>query len=228
MSNIIYMIQIIFGLNNYIDICWCLMTNLNKYNIILNMLWLQKHDLQTSFAHRSLTFNFDYCIIYCLFNECFIIIYNDDASKKQYKFSDKHKKYDDIFEIFAYAFNQIINKKNYDLIIMWSKHFELLNQSKSDDRYLCVIMINEIIAIIAKDYKKFFIKNNKFFLTIDELKKRLFEHYHDRIKIFNFKTINKLSSHKKIDYNINLQFKIIFSIKKIYELFCEQALIIKT
>ena len=37
MSNIIYMIQIIFNLNNHIDICWCLMTNLNKYNIILNM-----------------------------------------------------------------------------------------------------------------------------------------------------------------------------------------------
>ena len=89
-------------------------------------------------------------------------------------------------------------------------------------------MINEITAIIAKDYKKFFIKNNKFFLTIDELKKRLLEHYHDRIKIFNFKTVNKLSSHKKIDHNIDLQFKTIFLTKKIYELFREQALIIKT
>ena len=163
-----------------------------------------------------------------MFNECFIVIYSDDASKKQHKFFDKHKKYDDIYEIFAYAFNQMINKKNHDLIVMWSKHFELLNQSKSNDRYLCVIMINEITAIIAKNYKKFFIKNNKLFLTIDELKKRLFEHYHDRIKIFNFKTINKLSSHKEIDHNINLQFEIISSTKKIYEFFREQALIIKT
>ena len=89
-------------------------------------------------------------------------------------------------------------------------------------------MINEIIAIIAENYKKFFVKNNKLFLTIDELKKRLFEHYHDRVKIFNFKTINKLSLHKKIDHNIDLQFKTIFLIKKIYELFREQALIIKT
>ena len=79
-------------------------------------------------------------------------------------------------------------------------------------------MINEIIAIIAKNYEKFFIKNNKFSLTIDELKKRLPEHYYDRIKIFNFKTINKLSSHKEIDHNIDLQFKVIFSAKKIYEL----------
>ena len=89
-------------------------------------------------------------------------------------------------------------------------------------------MINEIIAIIAKDYEKFFVKNNKFFLMIDELKKRLFEHYHDRIKIFNLKTINKLSSHKKIDHNIDLQFETIFSTKKVYEFFREQALIIKT
>ena len=42
--NIIHMIQIIFSLNNHINTCWCLMTNLNKYNIILNMSWLQKHD----------------------------------------------------------------------------------------------------------------------------------------------------------------------------------------
>ena len=204
------------------------MTNLSKYDIILNMSWLQKHDFQISFVHWSLTFNFNYCMINCLFNECFIVIYNDDASKKQHKFFDKHKKYDDIYEIFAYTFNQIIKKKNHDLIVMWSEHFKLLNQSESNDRYLCVIMINEIIAIIAKNYEKFFIKNNKFFLTIDELKKRLFKHYHDRIKIFNLKTINKLSSHKKIDHNIDLQFETISSAKKIYELSREQALIIKT
>ena len=89
-------------------------------------------------------------------------------------------------------------------------------------------MINEIIAIIAKNYKKFFIKNNKFFLTIDELKKRLSEHYHDRIKIFNLKTVNKVLSYKKIDHNIDLQFEAIFSAKKAYELFREQILIIKT
>ena len=71
-------------------------------------------------------------------------------------------------------------------------------------------MINEIIAIIVKDYKKFFVKNNKFFLTIDELKKRLLKHYHDRIKTFNFKAVNKLSSHKEIDHNIDLQFEAIF------------------
>ena len=89
-------------------------------------------------------------------------------------------------------------------------------------------MINEIIAITAENYKKFFIKNYKFLLTIDELKKRLLEHYHDWIKIFNFKAINKLSSHKKIDHNIDLQLETIFSIKKIYEFFRKQALIIKT
>ena len=149
-------------------------------------------------------FNFDYYVINCLFNKCFIVIYNNDALKKSYKFFNKHKKYDDIYEIFVYAFNQMINKKNHNLIIMWSKHFELLNQSKSDDQYLCVIMMNEIIAIITKDYEKFFIKNNKLFLTIDELKKRLPEHYYDRIKIFNLKAVNKLSSHKKIDHNIDL------------------------
>ena len=89
-------------------------------------------------------------------------------------------------------------------------------------------MINDIIAIIAENYKKFFVKNQKVFWIINELKKRLFEHYHDRMKIFNFKAINELSFYRKIDHNINLQLEIIFSTKKIYELFREQALIIKT
>ena len=104
-SNIIHMIQIIFNLNDHIDTCWCLITNLNKYNIILNMSWLQKHDFQTSFAHQSLTFNFDYYIINYLFNRCFIVIYNDNTFKKQHNFFKKFKKHDDICEIFAYAFN---------------------------------------------------------------------------------------------------------------------------
>ena len=38
--NIIYMIQITFNLNDHIDTCWCLITNLNKYDIILSISWL--------------------------------------------------------------------------------------------------------------------------------------------------------------------------------------------
>ena len=97
----------------------------------------------------------------------------------------------------------------------------MLNQLTSDDRYFCVIMINDIIAIIAKNYKNFFVKNQKVLKTINELKKRLLERYHDRMKIFNFEVVNKLSSHREIIHNINLQFEIIFSTKKIYELFRE-------
>ena len=97
----------------------------------------------------------------------------------------------------------------------------MLNQSKSNDRYFCVIMINDIIAIIAEDYEKFFVKNQKALWTINELKKRLLEHYHDRMKIFNLKAVNELSLHKKVDHNIDLQFEVISSIKKIYELFRE-------
>ena len=89
-------------------------------------------------------------------------------------------------------------------------------------------MINDIIAIIAENYEKFFVKNQKALWIINELKKHLLEHYHDRMKIFNLKTINELSFYREIDYSIDLQLKIIFSTKKIYELFREQTLIIKT
>ena len=121
----------------------------------------------------------------------------------------------------------MINKKNHDLIIMWSEHFDMLNQSKSNDWYLYIIAINNVTTIIVENYEKFFVKNKKVFWTIDELKKRLSEHYHDWIKIFNLKAVNELSSHKEIDHNIDLQSKFIFSIKKTYELSREQTLIIK-
>ena len=42
--NIIHMTQLTFSLNDHIDTCWCLITNLSKYDIIINMFWLQKHD----------------------------------------------------------------------------------------------------------------------------------------------------------------------------------------
>ena len=48
------------------------------------------------------------------------------------------------------------------------------------------------------------------------------------MKIFNLKIINELSFHRKVDHSINLQFKVIFLIKKTYELFRKQILIIKT
>ena len=57
-------------------------------------------------------------MINCLFNQCFIIIYNDDTLKKHHQFFKKFEKHDDICEIFAYAFNQMINKEIYDLIII--------------------------------------------------------------------------------------------------------------
>ena len=122
----------------------------------------------------------------------------------------------------------MINKENYDLIIMWSEHFEILNQLKSNNRYLCVIAINNIIAIIVKNSEKIFVKNKKVFWTINDLKKRLSEYYHNRMKIFNFEIINKLLLYRKIDYNIDLQSKFIFLTKKIYRLSREQILIIKT
>ena len=125
--NIIHITQLTFSLNDHIDTCWCLITNLSKYDIIINMFWLQKHDSQINFVLRSLTFNFDYCIIHCLFNQCSIIIYSDDMLKKHHNSLNKLKEHDDICEIFAYVFNRMINRKNYDLIVMWSKHFEMLN-----------------------------------------------------------------------------------------------------
>ena len=66
--NIFYMIQLTFNFNDHIDTCWYLITNLSKYNDIVNIFWLQEHDSQINFVLQSLTFNFDYDMIHCLFN----------------------------------------------------------------------------------------------------------------------------------------------------------------
>ena len=43
--NIIYMTYLIISLVDHINTYWCLITNLSKYNIIINIFWLPEYNL---------------------------------------------------------------------------------------------------------------------------------------------------------------------------------------
>ena len=67
-----------------------------------------------------------------------------------------------IYQISIFLFLKLINKKNYKIVIILSKHFAILNWLKNNNRYLACIIDNNIIiniaAIIFNNYNKFYIK----------------------------------------------------------------------
>ena len=67
----------------------------------------------------------------------------------------------------------------------------------------------------------------KKFFNLKQLKERVFKAYHKWIEIWNFIEINKLSSHRFIDYKVHFKEEAISLTKKIYNISKEQAFIIK-
>ena len=50
----------------------------------------------------------------------------------------------------------MIDKNDNEIIIMWFEHFEILNQSKKNDKYLIKHSFSTIIIVIfVVDYQKF-------------------------------------------------------------------------
>ena len=122
----------------------------------------------------------------------------------------------------------MIEKNDNKVVNMWLEHFEALNESKTNDRYLIKnsFFIN-IAAISFTNYEKFHDKMKKSLLIRVELKKQISINYHSWIECWNSREINKLSSHRESDHRIDLQLNAISSIKKIYEISREQIIVIK-
>ena len=97
-----------------------------------------------------------------------------------------------------------------------------------NDRYLIKsTFIIKIVAITAIDYKKFFNKLKKTFIIKQKLINRLSKFFKNKTDCFDYKKVNKLLFYRKNDYKIQLVLKITFSTKKIYEMFKNQANVIK-
>ena len=88
--------------------------------------------------------------------------------------------------------------------------------------------IIKIIVINVFDYDKFFNKLNKKFIIRKEFINYFSKFFKNKIDCFDYKKTNKFLLHQKNDHKIKLIFEATFSIKKIYEMFKNQIVIIKT
>ena len=246
------MTQIKIQLKNHLEKFWCMIALIDKFDVILNMFWLKQHDVHIRCKSWFLLFDSKYCLINCLINNRLFVIYNCERKSKNsiafatstssnisilkelnsfdvLKNSNKHMKSQVyIVEIFVFAFMKMtFNDKN-QIIIMWSKHFQMLKQFEKNDKYLLLnVFIIDIVVINVQNYEKFFNKIKKTFITIDQLKQKVFKKSHKYINNWNLTKINKVLSHKNWNHRIDFRLEAKLSIKKAYELFKDQISIIK-
>ena len=144
--NITHMSQLKFSLETHMNEIWCLVTKLEKYFLILSMSWLKEHMINIKSKNRALQFFNSKCIVNCLRDHKLTTIYNSESRTRQVEASLQDK---DIHLISTWAFIKMIDKKNNEIIVMWFEHFETLNQSKKNDKYLIKHSFSTIIAIIS-------------------------------------------------------------------------------
>ena len=76
------MTQIKIQSKNHFEKLWCMIAFINKFDVILNMSWLKQHDVHIRCKNRFLLFDSKYCLINCLINNHFFIIYNCERKSK--------------------------------------------------------------------------------------------------------------------------------------------------
>ena len=87
--------------------------------------------------------------------------------------------------------------------------------------------IIDVAFIIADDYEKFFNKLKKKPPSLKQLRKQVFLIYHKWLKIWNPIKANKLFSNRFIDHKIHLKEEIIPFVKRAYDMFKNQAFVVK-
>ena len=222
-------------LKNHVKKMFCLITSLNKFDVIFDMFWIEKHDVNIQDHDRSFIFQFEKCMQQCISNKQLFKIFNRTSSNDRSRFKSlkklsSHRKKTNVncAVVSIEVFMIMTTKKDHEIVVLWFQHFEQLNKFEEIDKYLTYSnLIVNFSTISANDYEKFFVKHNKISLTIKKLKKKISEKFHKYVDVWNSKLINELFFHRKWNHAINFVSDVKSSIKKAYELFKEQAAMIK-
>jgi hypothetical protein len=156
---------------------------LNTYVLILRDEWLQTHNLIIDWRKRKMKF-FQICV-------------KTDCIKKKKKKNTKtqSKESIDIKTISEVRFFKLTKRIDHDTFL-----FHLRQDFEEKLTNLCTIAANKISS---NDHEK--ILKSKLKYTIEQLKDRVFEKYHQKIEIFSRQNANKLTKRKKKNYEINLK-----------------------
>ena len=224
---ITHMAQVNFRLGNHTDELWCLVTTLGKFDLILGMPWLEQHEPRVRFKERSLTFNSDHCMSYCLQHQKSVTVYSISRPHAPKSADALRRNQHDISEVSAYSFVKLAEKTDNQVIAMWPEHFEHLNQPKEDMVMRTSAFTTDVAAIAADDYDKFFSKMNKLPVTRSELERLVPKDYHAFLDVWNPIEANKLPPHRLVDHRIDLQEGSTPVAKKAYGLSRDQAAVVK-
>ena len=129
------------------------------------MFLIKHHNVQIFEKSRFLIFNFDDCLRNCLHEHKLIVIFNKRIRRKNRQISNFFNSNDDvdIAKITTFTFMKMIENDKNQIIIMWSKHFDILNRSKKLNKYLIKnILTTNVVVIIVEKYEKFMFKINFF------------------------------------------------------------------
>ena len=129
--------QMHFRLRDHYDELWCFVTILEKFDLIMEMLWLEKHDPKVSFCTRTLTFDSDHFTAHCLSQGKASVVYSCSYTRVNKDISFKKTWQDGsstqrnirhyIAEISVYAFIAMAGKEDYEVAALWPKDFENLD-----------------------------------------------------------------------------------------------------
>lgn len=219
--NITHMALVKLALGDHVEDLWCLITKLGRFDIVLGMPWLEQHDPHISFKNRTITLNSDHCMSHCLLHSRPVTIHSDrHAQNNQSKISISTNK--DIAEISAYAFMKMAEKPENQVIALWPKDFEQLENTGGKADFTA-----DVSALTAEDYEKFFTKMRKKPPSMEQLRKLVPEAYHKWIEVWNPREANKLPPHRSIDHEVHLKDGSVPPAKRAYGMSRDQALVVK-
>lgn len=214
------LVKLLIG--DHVEDLWCLITRLGQFQIILGMPWLEQHDPHISFKERTITLNSDYCMSHCLLHSRPVTVHSDKGSQRTLDRTTSPMP-SDITEISAYAFMKMAEKSENQVIAMWPRDFEQLDQH-SDSK---AEFTTDVAAITADDYEKFFSKMRKKPLSMEQLRERVPKAYHKWIEVWNPTEANKLPPRRPIDHEIHLKEGTSPPAKRAYGMSRDQALVVK-
>ena len=113
-------------LKNYVKKISCLITSLNKFDLILDMFWVKKHNVNIEKNNCSLLFKLKHCLYYCISNQQSLKVFNKTLLKNRFKFklfkklSSYRKKIDVNCNVVSIEVFIIITTRNdYEIIVLW-------------------------------------------------------------------------------------------------------------
>ena len=114
---------------------------------------------------------------------------------------------------------------------MWPEDFKALNATDptraNEDLVGGAKLTVDVAAIMVDDYDKFFRKLHKKHISLDDLRKRIPNQYHDYMDVWNPTEANKLPPYRKVDHSIDLRKDSVPPAKRAYGMSRDQAKVVK-